>query len=70
MWVQAPQLRAGKDPYSHPRRTDHLRLEEPIGPQIVHQVVGVTGPRVANGTLPLDEKHLLAAWRRLDVWSA
>ena len=44
---------------------DQYRLVEALGVQIVHQVVGVVGRRVAGAALPLAEKDGLAAQFRL-----
>ena len=44
----------------HPA-VDHLRLEEPLGLQIVHGVVGIVGRRMAHGAFGLAEEQLLAA---------
>jgi len=46
---------------------DHLRLEEALGLEIVHQVVGVIGGGVASTALALAEEDLLAAQLGSDV---
>src|SRR6202045_2277116 len=40
---------------------DHLRLEEALGLEIVHQVIGVIGRGVAGIAAALAEEYLLAA---------
>jgi hypothetical protein len=60
--VLDPAQREGLDaaiPDLH-RVVDHFGLEEPLGPEIVHQVVGILGRLIAAPALALAEEHFPA----------